>query len=138
MPNWRRTTRILWPLAAAIAGAVWGYRLLTKTRAASAPVQEPPQPYISFRELLAFFRSEDIARILREVGLPATGNKRERIDRLIDMVALPKREEGWSFSRTIGLFSEGDLRRVCDELGIDDADKSRMVRLLAARVDAVQ
>lgn len=138
MPNWRRTTRILWPLAAAIAGAVWGYRLLTKTRAESAPVQEPPQPYISFRELLALFRSEDIARTLREVGLPATGNKRERIDRLIDMVALPKREEGWPFSRTIGLFAEGDLRRVCDELGIDDADKSRMVRLLAARVDAVQ
>ena len=138
MPKWRRTTRILWPLAAAIAGAVWGYRLLTQTRPASAPVREPPQPYISLRELLSLFRSDDIARTLREVGLPATGNKRERTDRLIDMVALPRREEGWSFSRTIELFAEDDLRRVCHELGIDDADKSRMVRLLAARVDAVQ
>ena len=93
---------------------------------------------MSLRELLALFRSEDISRSLREVSLSAAGNKRERIDRLIDMVALPKREEGWSFSRTVELFAEGDLRRVCHELGIDDADKSTMVRLLAARVDAVQ
>ena len=93
---------------------------------------------MSLRELLALFRSEEIARSLRAVGLTATGNKRERIDRLIDMVALPKREEGWSVSRTIELFEEGDLRRVCLELGIDDDDKNRMVRLLAARVDAVQ
>ena len=94
--------------------------------------------YMSLRELLALFRSEDIARSLRELGLSAAGNKRERIDRLIDTVALPKREEGWPFSRTIELFAEGDLRRVCNELGIDDTDKSNMVRLLATRVDAIQ
>ena len=94
--------------------------------------------YMSLRELLALFRSEDIARSLRELGLSATGNKHERIDRLIDMVALPKREEGWSVSRTIEHFADGDLRRVCQEMGIDETDKSSMVRLLAARVDAIQ
>ena len=137
MPFWRRRTRLLWPLAAAIAAAVWGYRRAAR-RSASAAEVVPAPAYMSLRELLGHFRSEDIARCLRELGLPSSGNKRERIDRFVDMAALPGREEGWSVSRTIQLFTEADLRRVCRSLDIDDADKSSMARLLAARVDSVR
>ena len=138
MPSLRRITRLLGPLAVAIAAAVWAYRLATGKRFAAATVAEPASAYMSLTELLGHFRSEDIARCLRDLGLPSSGNKRERMDRFIDMAALPEREEGWSVSRTISLFTEADLRRVCRSLDIDDADKSSMARLLAERVDSLR
>ena len=72
------------------------------------------------------------------LGIPASGNKRERIDRLIDMAALPRGEEGWSVSKRIELFTEDEIRRVCIALGIDDADKASIVRRLAARIDTLR
>ena len=137
MPDWKRRARLLWPLAAGIAGAVWGYRLVTRKKTTSAHPEEP-KAYMSLRELLMHFRSDDIARCLRKLSIPASGNKPERIDRLIHMAALPKREEGWSVSKSIEPFTEDELRRVCVALDIDAADKASMVTRLAARIDAVR
>ena len=138
MPNWSRHARLFGRLASVIAVAVWGYRLMTRKRAASVPTEEPSQAYMSLRELLRHFRSEDIARCLRQLGLPTGGNKRERIDRLIDMAGVPGEHVGWVVQGLLSAFREDDLRRVCLALGIQVGDKASMVELLAARVDAVR
>ena len=90
MPDWGRRLSQLGRLSAVIAGAVWGYRLVRKKRAS-----------MSLQELLSLFRSEDIAHCLRERGLPTSGTKQERIDRLIGMAARLDEQAGWSASNVL-------------------------------------
>ena len=137
MAGWIRRLRFLGPLAAGIAGAVWGYRLVTKGRESTAPDAADVQ-YSSLEELLSLFRSEDIANCLRRLGLPTGGTKRQRIDRIIDMAALPRGDTGWTVSDVLAGFREADLERVCLPLGVAAAAKDDMVKSLAARVAAVR
>ena len=127
MPDWGRRLSQLGRLSAVIAGAVWGYRLVRKKRAS-----------MSLQELLSLFRSEDIAHCLRERGLPTSGTKQERIDRLIGMAARLDEQAGWSASNVLECFRQTDLRRVSRALDIEAADKASMVKALATLVAAVR
>ena len=138
MPSWRRLPRFWAAMAAGIAGAVWGYRLMTnrgETSSLTAPA--PAQTYMSLHQLLGHFRSEDIAHCLRKLGLPSAGAKHDRIERLIDG-ASPGPDEGWTVSRIVEAFTDDDLRRVCLKLGVEAGEEAEMVRLLVGRVDGLR
>ena len=139
MADWKRTAKFLGPLAAGVAGAVWGYRLIASRREAAS--EDSESSYISLEELLMLFRSEDIAHCLGQLGLPTGGKKRERIDRVIDMAALPRGDSAWGVSDVVAAFRPEDLERVCSALGIEtdpEETEETRVKRAASLVAALQ
>ena len=106
MPNWSRHAKLFGRFAAVIAGAVWGYRLVTRKKTPPGPAEEPSQVFMSLQELLGHFRSEDLARCLRAQRLPTTGTKPQRIDRLITTRPLTGGRKGWSVSDVMEGFND--------------------------------
>ena len=121
MADWKRTAKFLGPLAAGVVGAVWGYRLIASRREVAS--EDSESSYMSLEELLMLFRSEDIAHCLGQLELPTGGTKRERIDRVIDMAALPRGDSAWGVSDVVAAFRPEDLERVCSALGIETASE---------------
>ena len=85
---------------------------------------------MNLQDLLGKFRSEDIAHALRELGLPTTGNKSQRLERLL------MAGKGTNISETLALFRTEDLNRVCVALGVDTGTQAQMVDGLAKLIAA--
>ena len=96
-------------------------------------------PKLSLKQVLERFRSEDIAYVLRELGLPSVGTKSERVSNLAEeahrvQIKSPLGLLGPAVQQILGIFREDDLKRVCAKLGLGVGVKVEMVAGLAALV----
>ncbi len=85
-----------------------------------------PQLRLTLQELLRHFRSADLARALRELGLPVSGTKEERKARLMDAAESLEQPA----SKVLRAFQASDLERVCAGLGVPGKSKGEMLAQL--------
>ena len=71
---------------------------------------------MELKEFLDQCRSDDLAHALRELGLPVTGNKPDRIGRLVGHF-----EDGTSAKYILSAFRVDDVRRAAKAVGIEGA-----------------
>ena len=71
---------------------------------------------MELKEFLDQCRSDDLAHALRELGLPVTGNKPDRIGRLVSDF-----EDGTSAKDILSAFRVDDVRRAAKAVGIEGA-----------------
>ena len=71
---------------------------------------------MNIKQLLGECRSDDLAHALRELGLPVTGTKPQRIERLVE-----HHTGGASTSDILGALKSDDLRRAAKALGFEGA-----------------
>ena len=71
---------------------------------------------MELKESLDQCRSDDLAHALRELGLPVTGNKPDRIGRLVSHF-----EDGTSAKDILSAFRVDDVRRAAKAVGIEGA-----------------
>ena len=71
---------------------------------------------MELKEFLDQCRSDDLAYALRELGLPVTGNKPDRIGRLVSYF-----EDGTSAKDILSAFRVDDVRRAAKAVGIEGA-----------------
>ena len=87
---------------------------------------EVPDGIYDLRDFLDYFRSEDIAQVLRELGESVPRTKKERINTLVGLEKVPY--------EVFGLFQTPDLHRVCLKLGMDPGGMADMVGSLSGLV----
>ena len=71
---------------------------------------------MELKEFLDQCRSDDLAYALRELGLPVTGNKPDRIGRLVSYF-----EDRTSAKDILSAFRVDDVRRAAKAVGIEGA-----------------
>ena len=71
---------------------------------------------MQLKEFLDQCRSDDLAHALRELGLPVTGNKPDRIGRIVD-----HHKDGTSTVDILSAFRVDDVRRAAKAVGIEGA-----------------
>ena len=67
---------------------------------------------MEFREFLSQFRSDDLAFALKGLELPVSGNKPDRIIRLVNM-----HETGTEVKKLLKAFRPEDVRRAAKSVG---------------------
>ena len=71
---------------------------------------------MELKQFLDECRSDDLAHALRELGLPVTGNKPDRIGRLVGQY-----EGGTPANDILSAFRVDDIRRAAQSRGIEGA-----------------
>lgn len=70
---------------------------------------------MEFKEFLGQFRSDDLVFALKALDLPVSGNKPDRIGRIVD-----RHESGSDVKSLLNAFRPEDVRRAAKSLGFID------------------
>ena len=68
---------------------------------------------MDFEEFLLHFRSDDLSHALKSLELPTTGNKPDRISRLVDL-----EQNGTEVKKILRAFRVDDVKRAAKSVGL--------------------